>query len=120
MSYLYRCKNRIKHGPAKGQQCDARRALPRRVEEYIRKPKCKQCGAYLSYEDKWQRRKNRDKDNLCWCDGLPFTPHRKASTVWCMSHPTGPTEKDYLERYGGGYEEEAPGFDRENCGGEIS
>jgi hypothetical protein len=99
MSYLVRCKASIKSGPLKGQQCNARHQLKRHPKDYIRKPKCKSCGAELRYVDKWQMKKN--KENLCYCDALPNSaPHRAGSTVWCTQHPTGPTEEDYIQRYG--------------------
>ena len=45
--------------------------------------------------DKWQMKKN--KENVCDC-GTPHHPHRMGSNVWCMNHPTGPTEEDYKNR----------------------
>lgn len=90
---LYRCK-RSKNG----QQCDTRNALPRAIEKYKRKPRCKGCRRPLTgYVDRWQRRANRS--NTCNCNGLPY-PHRGGSSVWCMQHPTGPAERDYQDRYG--------------------
>ncbi len=89
MSYLYRCNH-----------CSKRRSLPRLHTDYIRLPKCEGCGRLLVYRDVWQERKNKERDNLCYCNQLPFTPHRKASTVWCVEHPTGPTDDDFRERYG--------------------
>ena len=89
MSYLYRCNH-----------CGQRKSLPKLHTDYIRPPKCKACKSLLTYRDVWQEKKNKDPENLCYCDQLPFKPHRKASTVWCEAHVTGPTEEDYKQRYG--------------------
>ena len=62
------------------------------VEDYIRPPKCKICKRPLTYLDRWQMEKN--KKTVCRCGGAPY-PHREGSVVWCMHHPTGPTEEDY-------------------------
>jgi hypothetical protein len=102
MSYLYRCNKTIKNGAAKGERCGTRHSLPMKVEQYIIKPKCLCCGAELSYIDKWQRNKNRDKSNLCECDGLYFSikgsPHRKGSK-WCNHYEGEYTEEELQERY---------------------
>lgn len=99
MSYLYRCTRTVN-----GIRHFIRRSLPKRIEEYINPPCCPVCKEPFKYVDKWQRKKNRDSDNLCYCDGLWFTergsPHRAGSSVWCKQHPTGPTEQDYIDRYG--------------------
>lgn len=95
MSYLYRCTKQYATGPFKGQRCYQRHHLPRKVEAYIRKPRCKGCGNYITYMDKWQRNKNRE--TTCHCGG-PEWPHRKGSIVWCRYHQTGPTEEDYLNQ----------------------
>jgi len=84
MSYLYRCN-----------KCKQRRSLPRLHTDYVYAPKCKSCGAPLTYRDKWQERKN--KVTACTCDGYPF-PHRKGSGVWCIHSVKQPTDMDYQDR----------------------
>ena len=84
MSYLYRCN-----------KCKQRRSLPKLHTDYIYKPKCRSCGAPLTYRDKWQEKKN--KEAVCTCDGYPH-PHRKGSGVWCHDSVRLPTESDYLDR----------------------
>ena len=84
--FLYRCRN-----------CSKREAKKKRVEEYKRVQKCKDCGHELRYLDKWQMKKN--KETTCKCDGVSY-PHRIGSIVWCKFHKTGPSEKDYQDRYG--------------------
>jgi len=41
----------------------------------------------------------KNKERMCDCGNPPY-PHRKASSVWCMQHPTGPTEEDYKNEFG--------------------
>lgn len=79
-------------------KCWTRRTLPRRVEEYVRKPKCLGCGALLTYEDKY-RQNTELKRRPCEC-GDPVFPHRPGGSVWCQRHPTGPSELDQEERWG--------------------
>jgi len=44
--------------------------------------------------------RKRNKARTCWCDGLEGGyPHHKGTSVWCIYHPTGPSEEDYIERY---------------------
>lgn len=78
--------------------CWTRRTLSKPVEEYVTPPKCRCCGRKLKYRDKY-----REKAELttppCNC-GDPVYPHRPGSSVWCASHPTGPTEQDHNERWG--------------------
>lgn len=97
MTYLYRCNRTIRSGVLKGLRCYARRSLPRRVEEYVRKPKCKACGAELTYLDKWQKKKN--KATICKCDGLHYT-HRKGSK-WCDHYEGAYNEDEMRERHCG-------------------
>lgn len=93
MSYLYRCKARYKSGPYKGKRCQQRHALPRKVEDYTRKPKCPSCGNFISFMDTWQMNKN--KETTCNC-GLPIYPHRAGSHVLCKQY-TGPASDEELE-----------------------
>ena len=97
MSYLYRCTRRYKSGPFKGQKCIQRHSFKHKIEWYKFPKKCKSCGNIITYFDKWQTKKN--KEAMCDC-GNPHYPHRTGSTVWCIQHPTGPTEEDYKGRYG--------------------
>lgn len=74
--YNYRCKKRIN-----GKLCDARESLKKKVEDYIRKPRCKSCGNLLSYHDKSIKRRN--KREICYCPTAKFSPH-KCGTKGCV------------------------------------
>lgn len=95
MSYLYRCTGQYRTGPFRGKRCYQRHSFKKKVEEYARPKKCHCCGNKITYIDKWQMKKN--KEATCDC-GSPHYPHRKGTTVWCIYHPTGPTEDDYRNR----------------------
>lgn len=87
MSYNYRCSV---------SECRKRRTLRKKIELYMRRPKCPSCGAdSLKYDP---TEKIRTKSRTCRCDGL-FYPHHKGTSVWCDHHPTGPTDEDWQERY---------------------
>jgi len=83
--------------------CRSRRSLRRELWQYVRPPKCRCCGAV-----DWRLDMSRTKEWLtrtgvfdtCDCGEYHF-PHRKGGGVWCVHHPTGPTEEDFLIRYGG-------------------
>lgn len=92
VGYRYRCSH---------DRCRARRTLPRLIEQYIREPRCRVCGGPLTLDQYRQRTGPSEGRGTCFCDGVHF-PHRKAGTVWCIHHPTGPTDQDYEERYGPG------------------
>ena len=79
-----------------------RRTLKKPLEEYQRTPKCKGCGSIKFWTDKYRDKK--ENKNNCNCDAYWF-PHRPGSSPFCIQHPTGPTEEDYKERYGGHYED---------------
>lgn len=81
--------------------CRSMKVLNRELWEYIRPPKCK-CGVQDWRMDsaRYNRWLNRTGEyNTCKCNGLHYN-HRAGSTVWCEKHPTGPTEEDYIDRYG--------------------
>lgn len=63
------------------------------------KKKCLCGGTLHDYSSDRKRNKSRN----CFCDGLFWSqkggPHKKASSVWCVHHPTGPTEEDYINKY---------------------
>lgn len=83
-------------------QCHARRSLKRELWQYERPPKCRRCGTVDWRIDMARTREyleGRGVFDTCYCDGLPH-PHRTGSSVWCNAHPTGPTESDFIERYG--------------------
>ena len=82
-------------------QCTARRPLKREIWEYIRPPKCRTCGAIDWRFDLYRYKSFKNKTGVydtCHCTGL-IHPHRKASTVWCIEHKTGPTEQDFIDRH---------------------
>lgn len=83
-------------------QCNARRSLKREIWQYIRPPKCRTCGAADWRFDMQRYKEFKTRTGVfdtCYCNNVSY-PHRKASTVWCIEHPTGPTEADYTERHG--------------------
>jgi len=82
VSYAYRCT-----------KCQARRALPRRLADYVRIPKCHSCGHKNFYLDK----SRQYRSDYCSCEGYHHR-HRQKSK-FCIHHP------DYelnvrTERYG--------------------
>lgn len=87
--FRYRCT----HG-----RCRKRRTLRKRKEEYVREPRCEACGGELTL-DAYRNRHELESDRVCHCDGYPH-PHRIGGGVWCIKHPTGPTDEDYMDRYG--------------------
>lgn len=87
MTVLHRCTRK---------SCRARRSLKRHIDDYIRIPKCEECGGDLK-PDNWQMKKS--KEMKCDCDGISF-PHRKGYNPWCNYATREPTEREYKERYG--------------------
>lgn len=88
MSYNYRC--------SKKSVCGQRRTLPKKIEEYVRRPKCLGCKRDSLTFDPAVRRQT--KKRTCHCDGLHY-PHRNGTEPWCNHAELGPTEDDYHERY---------------------
>lgn len=77
------------------RKCDARRALPRHLDEYHRKPHCRVCGSTDLRPDKWMNERNT-KAMTCTCDGHGpgyHHPHRRGS-VWCYYQPSGEWKTD--------------------------
>ena len=74
--------------------------FPRRMEEYIRQPKCPRCGN----TDRWvaqdgQRERELAKQTRCYCHRYPF-PHRKGALRMCTGHAlegVEPTEDELLD-----------------------
>lgn len=64
MTYPYRCSR---------ETCKTRRSFARKIEEYIRVPRCRECGGTAWRLDTFQQ--NRKS---CFCDGYHF-PHREGS-----------------------------------------
>ncbi len=88
MTHVYRCTH---------DDCRRRVILTRRLERYVRTPKCPGCDRPLTGREdravKLQRRRLR-----CTCDGYHF-PHRRGS-LYCV-HATRPlTDADHEARYG--------------------
>ena len=88
MIYHYRCTIRRK--------CGARKTLKKRIEEYVRRPRCPGCGKDTLKFDPYKKPYNTK--NKCSCDGISF-PHRKGTEPWCIHAKLGPTEADWKERY---------------------
>lgn len=82
--------------------CRTRKVLKRELWEYLRPPKCPFCGDLNWWIDLSRTRDHREKKNgytICDCAGYSFR-HHKGGGVWCIHHATGPTDEDYLIRYG--------------------
>lgn len=77
--------------PCRCMKCWKRRNLPKYPAEYVTPPKCKQCGAPITYvcRDRWSK---KDKRNIkCNCTGYMFQ-HRKGSK-WCYYNVNYPEEE---------------------------
>lgn len=83
------------------KKCLTRVTLNKHPDLYVKRPVCKVCGSNLHVD--MYRFKKEHKKTLCNCDAFHF-PHRAGSSVWCIHHPTGPTEQDQIERYGDIYD----------------
>jgi len=88
IKHRYRCSNR--------RGCHKRVTLRKRKELYVKEPVCKSCGSPLTSVEK--ARKAETKKNNCYCDGLPFTPHRSGSK-WCNYYTGEYSEEDLRERH---------------------
>lgn len=86
MTVLYRCT----HG-----DCRKRVTLARRIEQYIRPPKCPGCWRDLSGSPDREPRRRARRD-VCGCSGYWF-PHRKGSR-WCDFSRATLTEADHEQR----------------------
>lgn len=83
--------------PCRCSKCGARKTLNMMPHQYkLDKHRACLCGGELRVD--WYRKKQENKAP-CKCDGYHY-PHRKGGGVWCKHHPTGPSEQDYLNRYG--------------------
>lgn len=83
--------------PCRCSKCGARKTLNMMPHQYkLDKRRTCLCGGELRVD--WYRKKKENKAP-CKCDGYHY-PHRKGGGVWCKHHPTGPSEQDYLNRYG--------------------
>lgn len=77
--FPYRCSRRT---------CRTRISLPRKLQDYIRVPKCRDCGGELSIDKcrmrnkKLRLSKRTDPGPTCECDGAHY-PHRKGSVELC-------------------------------------
>lgn len=59
------------------RSCQVRRVLPKHPDEYLKQPKCRNCGARNYRPDRWMNERNNRK-HTCNCDGYHF-PHRSGS-----------------------------------------
>ncbi len=81
--------------------CRHRKALAKELWLYLRPPKCI-CGRVdwrmdMGRYNDWLNK--RHAYALCRCSAAPF-PHKPTISVWCVKHPTGPSEDDWQA---GGY-----------------
>lgn len=93
--------------PHRCNQCRRRFTLRRKHTQYYRRRRCPHRGAYNIYFDNYTYHERLTR-RVCRCDGLPF-PHRPACSVWCVKHPTGPTDHDHVHAYEFG----VPGYNRQ-------
>src|ERR1035437_5315504 len=89
--YPCRCLTRIN-----GIKCTQRRSLARHPKNYLRPPKCPQCGQSHWYIESYRMRKEMGSKPMCMCSGYHF-PHRKGSK-YCQHNPD--FEKNWTERLG--------------------
>jgi hypothetical protein len=110
MGVQCRCNNpiRIKDGAIrvrpsgtvyqrKTVQCGARQTLAKNPKDYIRLPKCRQCGGQTWMVDRNRIRRLRSGVDICGCGGYHFQ-HRRGSK-FCYHHPNA--EQHHTERYEG-------------------
>lgn len=87
--------------PCRCNKCRGRKTLSKHPDDYQRdRYKTCSCGGHFVVDT--HRRTREHKRAKCGCDALPF-PHRKASSVFCIAHPVGPSDADYEQRYGDHY-----------------
>lgn len=86
MTVLYRCTHR---------DCRRRVALARKIEHYIRAPRCPDCRRDLTGAPD-REPKVRAKRLRCLCSGYWF-PHRQGSK-WCVHSTREITDQDYEQR----------------------
>lgn len=101
VEYHQRLKTPRKYCFYRCGSCRGRKVLKRELWQYVRPPKCS-CGKVNWYIDLSRTKDWKEKKNgysVCDCNGYHFR-HHKAGGVWCIHHATGPTEQDYIERYG--------------------
>lgn len=87
----YHCRCRV---------CQARQVKPRHPDEYLRGPRCRQCGRVNTLRvDKWANNRWR-WEKTCTCGGYHF-PHRMGSR-WCHYRKDGtdrlPGDPDFKDR----------------------
>lgn len=87
--------------PCRCSKCKSRRTLAKLPHQYIIQwhAQCKLPGCDGVMRVDWHRKNKEHKKNLCSCIGYSFK-HRKGGGVWCEQHSTGPTNQDYIDRYG--------------------
>jgi hypothetical protein len=82
--FRVRCMARNRKDEARGvRECGTRKSLSKRIEDYVRLPKCPRCGAQKWGADR-HRRKELRKREKCWCEGYHFM-HTKGSKL-CVFH----------------------------------
>ena len=83
--------------PCRCKSCGSRKTFKKLPWTYKREKRCL-CGGEYRVDE---YRRNVEHKKPCNCNGYHF-PHRKGGGIWCIHHATGPTEQDYIERYGPG------------------
>lgn len=71
MRFNVRCRN-----------CRARHKFAKHPDDYVRLPKCRNCGTNLS----GFRIENPSRTVTCKCDSVPY-PHRKLSSTCAHNNP---------------------------------
>lgn len=71
--------------PCRCRRCETRRTLSKHPDEYVRPPKCRNCGSPITYVCADRRSKRDKRNHQCGCSGYHFT-HRRGSK-WCHKNP---------------------------------
>lgn len=91
---LYRCNYRGKWLHSTGRDCGQRRALPKPIEQYVRRPHCLACGRDSLRLDPAQTKRNRRQ--TCKCNGVPY-PHNRGTIIGCEHYDRFVSEENFKQ-----------------------
>ena len=88
--------------PHRCYRCNIRHSLRKRVDLYVRQPRCPSCRGPLHFDNyrALKEHQRRDKEGMkvtCTCGGYHF-PHRRRS-LWCRFYPGERTEAHFEARF---------------------
>lgn len=66
------------------RRCEARRRLPKHPDEYVRPPRCRNCGARTWRVDRYRDDGREQRGHTCRCEGYSF-PHFRGRG-YCLSN----------------------------------